>query len=442
MKRSTLILLLLAAVGGALVYFLEIKPGKARDEKEDTSKSAFSFKREDINSVSITRAGQTVTIDNDNNQWTIKQPVNARADESAVSSLTNELASAKVERTLPANSGDLKSYGLDNPQVTLGIKLKSGEQHTIKLGSKDFSGLAVYGQVDGSKDVAMIPISLFTNADKQLDDLRDKSLLGSTQYEISGLTLTNSNGRIVLAKKDTDWTIKSPIESAADDSEVSSLLSEIGSAKAAAFVSETADDLSKYGLDKPAASVTAQLQTGGERSILFGSKVENQYYAKASDRPQIVKVDSALFDKINAKLATLRSKEIAKIKKDEITRVEIRNPNLTLVAEKDKDKDKWVIKEPADKKDKEAQSYKLFDPIETNKASEIIDKPTAAQSKLLAKPAVEVKFTGKDGKTTVIKVSAADGDHAYVRVEGKPETYQVSKQMLDSWSFKIDDVVL
>jgi hypothetical protein len=441
MKRSTLILLLLAAVGGALVYFLEIKPGKTRDEKEDTSKPAFTFKREDINSLSLTRAGQTVSIDNENNQWTIKQPVNARADESAVSALTSEIASTKIERTLPANSGDSKSYGLDSPQVTLAIKLKNGEQHTIKLGSKDFSGLSVYGQIDSAKEVAMMPVSLLTNADKPIDDLRDKSLLGSTQYEINGLTLNGSNGRIVLAKKDTDWTIKSPIETAADDSEVSSLLSEIGSAKAAAFVSETADDLSKYGLDKPAASVTAQLQTGGERSILFGSKVENQYYAKASDRPQIVKVDSALFDKINAKLSALRSKEIAKVKKDEITRVEIRNPNLTLVAEKDKD-NKWIVKEPADRKDKEAQSYKLFDPIETNKATEIIDKPTAAQSKLLAKPAVEIKYTGKDGKTTVIKVSAADGDHAYVRVEGKPETYQVSKQMLDSLSFKIDEVVL
>ena len=441
MKRSTLILLLLAAVGGALVYFLEIKPGKTRDEKEDTSKPAFAFKREDINSISLTRAGQTMTIDNENNQWTIKQPVNARADESAVSSLTSEIASAKVERTLPANSGDTKSYGLDSPQVTLGIKLKNGEQHTLKLGAKDFSGMSVYGQIDSAKDVAMLPASLLTNSDKPIDDLRDKSLLGSTQYEINGLTLNGSNGRIVLAKKDTDWTIKSPIETAADDSEVSSLLSEIGSAKAAGFVSETADDLPKYGLDKPAASVTAQLQTGGERSILFGSKIETQYYAKTSDRPQIVKVDSAFFDKMNAKLSTLRSKEIAKIKKDEITRVEIRNPNLTLVAEKDKD-NKWMVKEPADKKDKEAQSYKLFDPIETNKATEIIDKPTAAQSKLLAKPAVEVKYTGKDGKTTVIKVSAADGDHAYVRVEGKPETYQVSKQMLDSLSFKIDEVVL
>jgi hypothetical protein len=129
------------------------------DEKEDTSKPAFAFKREDINSISLTRAGQTMTIDNENNQWTIKQPVNARADESAVSSLTSEIASAKVERTLPANSGDTKSYGLDSPQVTLGIKLKNGEQHTLKLGAKDFSGMSVYGQIDSAKDVAMLPVS-------------------------------------------------------------------------------------------------------------------------------------------------------------------------------------------------------------------------------------------------------------------------------------------
>ena len=74
MKRNTLILLLLAAVIGVAVYYLEIKPGKPRDEKADESKPAFAFKREDISSISITRSGQTVTVEDTDGKWTINQP--------------------------------------------------------------------------------------------------------------------------------------------------------------------------------------------------------------------------------------------------------------------------------------------------------------------------------------------------------------------------------
>ena len=41
MKRSTLILLLLAAVIGIAVYYLEIKPGKPRDEKDRRIEARF-----------------------------------------------------------------------------------------------------------------------------------------------------------------------------------------------------------------------------------------------------------------------------------------------------------------------------------------------------------------------------------------------------------------
>ena len=95
---------------------------------------------------------------------------------------------------------------------------------------------------------------------------------------------------------------------------------------------------------------------------------------------------------------------------------------------------------PADKKDKEAQPFKLFTPFES-KASEVIDKPTAAINAKLAKPAVEVKLTEKGGKTTVVKFSQADGDDVYIRVDGKPEVYKVGKMILEGLNFKIEDAI-
>ncbi len=439
MKRSTLLLLLAAVVGGILIYFLEIKPGKPRDEKPETAKEAFSFKREDIVGVTVTRGSETISLENQDNKWLIKQPINAAADDAAINSLIGDLVSARVEREFPNPSADaLKGYGLDSPAVKLDIKLKDGKTQHIDLGGKAPVESSAYAKLNGSQNVAVIGASLLASADKPLSDWRDRAVLGATQYDITSLKVINENGSFELGKKESDWTITSPIAGAAEDSEVNSLISEITSAKAAEVVSESGEDLPKYGLDKPKVTATAKLNTGAEKGILLGSKIDEKYYAKAADRAQVFKVDSALYDKLNIKLGALRSKQFVKLNRDELTRFELKNEHGKIIAEK-KD-DKWLVVEPADKKDKEAQTFKLFTPFES-KASEVIDKPTAAINAKFAKPAVEVKLTEKGGKTTAVKFSQADGDDVYIRVEGKPEIYKVGKAILEGLNFKIEEAI-
>jgi hypothetical protein len=439
MKRSTLLLLLAAVVGGVLIYFLEIKPGKPRDETPETAKEAFSFKREDITAVTVTRGGETIAMENQDNKWLVKSPVNAAADDSALNSLIGDLVSARVEREFPSPSADaLKEYGLTQPAVKLEIKLKDGKTRTVELGGKDPLGSSVYAKLDGSPNVSVLAASLLTSADKPLNDWRDRTVLGATQYDITSLKVTNENGSLELGKKDAEWAITAPVAGPAEDSEVNSLISDLTSAKAAEIVSDTADDLAKYGLDKPKVSATAKLNTGSEKALLVGSKVDDKYYAKASDSPRIVKIESSLYDKLNVKLGALRSKQFVKLNRDEVTRFEMKNSNGKLVVVK-KD-DKWLVVEPADKKDKEAQTFKLFTPFES-KATEVVDKPTAAMNAKLAKPAAEFRLTDKNGKTTVVKVSEADGDDIYIRVEGRSEIYKLGKAMLEGFNFKIEDAI-
>src|SRR4030095_7584472 len=198
MKRNTLILLLLAAVIGVAIYFLEIKPGKPRDEKPDESRPAFAFKREDISSISITRSAETVTVEDADGKWAINQPGTAQANQSAVDSLVGSLTSAKIERSISPSSEEMKSFGLEEPSVTVVIKLKNGETQTLKLGAKDFSGLSAYAQIGDSKDVALVPAAVLTNSDKSLNDLRDKAILGASQFDIKSIALTNENGQLSL----------------------------------------------------------------------------------------------------------------------------------------------------------------------------------------------------------------------------------------------------
>jgi hypothetical protein len=178
------------------------------------------------------------------------------------------------------------------------------------------------------------------------------------------------------------------------------------------------------------------LNDGSERTVLLGVKDE-AHYAKTSARPEIVKISSSLYDKLNIKASELRTREIFKLEKDNLSRIEIKNPNLKLVAEKTGDK--WTIKEPADKKDKEPPAFKVIDPFET-KAEGVVDSPSADVRSRLAKPAVEAKLIYKDGKVVELKVSSADGENAYVSVKGRSEVFKVKKQMLDDLSFKASDL--
>jgi hypothetical protein len=438
MKRSTLIILLIAAVASTAIYFLDYKSAKPRDEEPEKTRPAFKFTRDEINSVSILRSGQTTRLENQNNKWVITQPVNAPADESAISALLSDLVNARIDSEFPAVGGDLKPYGLAEPKVKLDVKLKNGQTHHVELGAKDQIGSSAYAKIDGAQNVAMISSGLLNDSDKSVSDMRDRALIGAGQNEFSAVKVVNENGGYELEKKDSDWNIKSPIQGSTDGSQVSSLLSDFTGAKATEIVSETTDEPAKYGLDKPKLSLTTRFLNGGERTVSVGSKVDENYYAKVSDRPQLLKVDKAFYDKLNTKLATLRSKQFVKFNRDDLTKIYVKNPNVTLVAEK-KD-DKWLVTEPADKKDKEASTFKIFSSLETP-ATEVIDKPTAAIAAKLAKPAVEVRLTDKGGKTTTVKISAADGEDVYIKVEGQPEIYKAAKSLLDGLSFKADEAV-
>jgi hypothetical protein len=330
----------------------------------------------------------------------------------------------------------MKSFGLEEPAVALEIKLKSGETQTLKLGAKDFSGLSAYAQIGDSKDVALVPASVLTNSDKSLDDLRDKAILGASQFDIKSIGLKNENGQISLSKEDGEWVLKKPFEAGVETTEMNSFLSEVTTGEAEEFVAETADDLAKYGLDNPKITLTAQLNDGSEKTISAGMKDDN-HYAKASTRAQILKISSSLYDKLNIKPSELRNKEMFKLDKDNLSKVEIKNPNMKLVAEKNGDK--WTIMEPADKKDKDAPAFKIINPFET-KADEILEPGSSSAKAKLAKPAVDARLTYKDGKVVEVKVSSADGDSVYVSVKGRSEVFKVKKQMLDDLSFKAADL--
>lgn len=439
MKKSTLALVLVAAAFGAFIYFFEFKRRPPAEPAEE-GKPAFSFQPEDISRIAVIRSGETVAAAKRNGEWDITQPVETRGDQENWDTIARNAATARISRTLTAAPDRLAAYGLDKPAVTLELRLKSGQEHRLRLGSKDFSGLSVYALVDNGSGVALLPDLVLTSAAKPLDELRDRSVLSFSTWDVEGFDLKNHSGEIRASKQGTDWKLEKPREAAGDLSEVSALLGQVSSARMAGIVSETAENPSKYGLAKPSISFEVRLQKGETRSLVIGGKSGDQYFARDLSRPMIFRIEGPLAQKLNDTFFDLRDKAVVHFESANLSRVVIRNHYQRLVAERDAE-GKWTVEEPAEKKGKTVTASRFLDALENAHAKEIFDSPSAVLSAKLSKPAIEVELTDKSGHTTKINVSAASGEDVYIRTSASPAVARIGKAILDTLNFKLSDLV-
>jgi len=441
MKRSTLILLVLAVVLGTAVYYLEYKPGKPRDEGTEatTSKPAWEIKSDDIVSVEVRRGSESIRLNADGDKWMVSEPLTDRAGESAVRSLLSDLAGLTIEREFtPGNAEDLRSYGLASPALRIEMKLKNGQSHVVELGDKDVLGTAAYARIDGGKSVVMTSPMLLTSGGRKLSEFRDRTLLGGTSTDFAGLRFQGPAGNFEIGRKDDTWSFTSPTPGETEDTEVSSLISNLTTAEATDIVSETQADAGKYGLVAPKLSLTVRLANGGERIIAIGEHPGEDYFAKVSDRPQVYKVSASFRDRVATSSASLKSKSIVRFNRDELKTVQIRNTSLTMVAERNSE-GKWLISQPENLRGREAATFFILDPFET-RGTEVIEKPAAKVLAALSKPAVEARLTDNSGRVTVVRFTEPSDNSAYARVEGRAEVLKVPESVVNNLDFKADQV--
>lgn len=259
--------------------------------------------------------------------------------------------------------------------------------------------------------------------------------------DIAALNLASNNQTISLEAKDKDWTITQPIKTDADQSAVESLLSSITSATIDRSLVMTPNLQAASGVAQPSVTIEVKLKNGGQHKLLLGRKdpTDAGVYSQIDQNPNVLLLPASLLSSATKTLNDLRSKEITKLLQGDVTSFTIKNQNLTFAAERNAE-NKWIAKEPAAQKDKDAETIKPFS-ILTTLATEVIDSPDDKVKAILAKPVVEASFKNKDNQVTKFFVSAAEGENVYVRVDGRNEVFKTAKSLLESLNFKITDVV-
>lgn len=403
--RSTIILIIVLGALVGYIYYLNRDGATDEDAKE---KAFASVNAEDIEEVQIRSAdGETSRAQKTDGAWRLVEPVQAAADESELTSITNSLASLDMQRVVDENAPDLKEYGLEPARLEVSFRTKADkEPKRILLGERTPTGGDLYARFPDQKRVFLVSSFLDATFNKNTFALREKSIIKIDREKIDRVEVVAGARTVTLAKNGNDWRIVEPQALRADFAAVEGALERLSSAQMQAIVSPDGGDLKGYKLDPPVASFSAV--SGSARATLQLGETENALiYAKDSSRPMVFTVAPTLYTDLIRDVSDFRRKDLFDSRSFTTTRIELRRGADTVVLEKTNIGDKREVWKDAAGKDIEAM--KVEDLLTKVSALRAESFATAANPALKT-PALTVIVRFDDSKTEQVTFGRAGTD--------------------------------
>jgi hypothetical protein len=350
--RSTIALLIVLVGLGGYIYFVTWKqPTASGTGQEKMFPAAVTDK---INEMTVkSESGDVTTLKKDGTGWSIVAPTTVMASQSEANAVASGVSQLEIVRVIDANPTNLGEYGLEKPRVEVEFKGADQQPGHLYIGEKTPTGANLYARRNDDKQVFLIASFQESTLNRTTFDLRDKTLITIPRAKAQSVEITNA-GKTVVLKKDKEWRIASPIDARADYSSSEAILGRIESAQTKSIVAENVApaDLKQYGLDKPEAQVTVNLE-GSKAVLQFGRAADDTaVYARDAAKPSVVTVEKSLADDFRKSLDDYRRRDVFDFRAFNATRAEITWNGKSIVFERvhtEGDKpDTWKRVSPAE----------------------------------------------------------------------------------------------
>ena len=298
MKKSTKLVsavVVLAVLGGVYVGLntYVTKEESTESSEEESKTEVYSVKTDDIKSLEFIIDKKDTVFEKKDDSWVKKDETAFPVNQTTLDSAASALEKVEADRVLE-NVDDLTEYGLDSPSNSVTVttddgttKFNIGDENTSTNQyyiAKDDEDSTVY--VVSSSTVTPFMNSLYDYAQGEDFPTIDSSTVKKVQVsqdEDSYILEENSDG--ATWDVSTDGSDKET----ADTTAAGNVTSGLGSLAYDQFTDYNAEDLSKYGLDKPYATITVDYQEEAEND----SSDESESDSEASESVTEDNTDSA-----------------------------------------------------------------------------------------------------------------------------------------------------
>jgi hypothetical protein len=301
--------------------------------------------------------GGEIELAKERDNWQLVRPIKARASNDAVVDILTKMNQTQISKFVSKNKSNPGSFGLDSPADILTLYGEDGKKFEIQIGSAvPTSSDAVYAALPERNTVVEVSKSFASLLNITPNDLRDRKIARLNSDLIDRVTIENGDQpKVVLARNENRWHLLSPESGPANSNNINRLIQEINDDEISEFVSDTATDLVKYGLDRPKLKITFSSYSSentaesdaGEvvlSTLEFGNSENGVTYARLEEEPYIFSIADQLVAGLPKTKFNFRSLNILDLKRDDLVSLNIDRPGeepLDLVRDT---KGKWVLK--------------------------------------------------------------------------------------------------
>lgn len=265
-----------------------------------------------------------------------------------------------------------------------------------------------------------------------------------TADKISELTVKPAAGDpTALRKADGAWQIVQPIQSSADESEVSGLTTNLASLEIQRVVDDNPRDLKQYGLAQPRVDIAFRAAGDkSERRLLVGDKTATggDLYAKLPNEKRVFLIPAYLETSLNKSTFDLRDKTVLKFDRNKVDSVAVASLDKDKNLELTKAGEDWSLKKPIDARADYGTVEGLIGRLQTAQMKSLVaTDPKDLQEYGLDKPDVSVTVGAGSARATLqIGKKSADGT-LYARDESRPMVFTIESGLLDELKKAPDD---
>lgn len=236
----------------------------------------------------------------EHDNWQIIRPTKARASNDAVADMLQKINSASIADFVGTDK--VIAGGLDAPGRMVTLAAGDSKVEIDIGGSVQNDPSKIYVRVPGRPSLFLLDASLSSIVDVKPNDLRDRKIMRINPDLIDRVTIEKpEQPKLVLARQRDNWVFASADNAPADTSAVNQLIRTLNNQDVTAFVSDTATDLSHYGLGDTAIRITFSSyasentaeSNAGEAPIatlLLGQTEDGAAYARVAEEPYIVSI--------------------------------------------------------------------------------------------------------------------------------------------------------
>jgi hypothetical protein len=433
--KSTIALVVVLAGLVAYIYFVDSK--KPASDTPEVKAKAFTVDADQIEDIEFKPAsGEPSRVQKTNGTWQLVEPEKAEADQGQVSNAATSLAAIEINSVVDDNPSDLAQYGLNPPKADIAFRVKGQKDvRHLFLGEKTATGGDLYAKTPDQKRVFLIASYLENTFNRTPFDLRDKAVLKFDQSKADGIELVHEGATTTLAKSGSDWMVTKPYKARADFAGAEAVLTALSSLQMQKIVSNEAKDLGKYGLDKPAATVT--VMAGSNRaSVALGKTEADTVYARDLSRPLVFTIPTTASPDLEKNAEGFRRKDMFDGRSFNTSHVELRRGGETVTLDKSKSKDgKDVWKNAAGKE------------LDTAKVEDLLTKLSNIRAQLfqqrtdpVLKMPTLVATLKLDNNTTETVIFARNGNAVLANRSDEPGSATVEVMAFNDAMMAIDAV--